>query len=176
MIRSDSLPVATIFWKCSIFDHICSWVIWKLHFGAHLKVAFRMSFRNSNIDPFEVNACHITGLFSSRSCVCHSDNQFENLLLREEKEQPVGHFYRLWVTTLSQLNLSVDQTNTKNDVAIHRYSLNPRDRSGWKRRNIPSVQFQFLHHGSFRKPKYLDLKQFMLAIKKYVCEQGALIK
>ena len=50
---------------------------------------------NTNIDPFEVNAFHITGLFSRRSCGCHSHNQFENLLLREEKEQPVGHFDRL---------------------------------------------------------------------------------
>ena len=149
-----------------------------MHFWAQLKVTFRMSFRNRNIDSFEVNDFYITVLFSRRNCGCHSrsDNQFENLLLREEKEQPVGHFDRLWVTTLSQLNLSVDQTNTKSDVAIHRYFLNPRDRSGWKRRNIPSVQFQFLHHGSFRKPKYLDLKQFTSAIKKYVCEQGALIK
>ena len=48
-----------------------------------------MGFRNTNIDPFEVNAFHITGLFSRRSCGCHSHNQFENLLLREEKEQPV---------------------------------------------------------------------------------------
>ena len=54
-----------------------------------------MSFRNTNIDPFEVNAFHITGLFSRRSYGCHSHNQFENLLLREEKEQPVGHFDRL---------------------------------------------------------------------------------
>ena len=117
-----------------------------------------MGFRNTNIDPFEVNAFHITGLFSRRSCGCHSHNQFENLLLREEKEQPVGHFDRLWAITLSQLNLSVEQTNTKNDVAFYRYSLYPRDRSGRERGNIPSIQFQFLQHGSFRKLKYLDLE------------------
>ena len=54
-----------------------------------------MSFRNRNIDSFEVNDFYITVLFSRRNCGCHSDNQFENLLLREEKEQPVGHFDRL---------------------------------------------------------------------------------
>ena len=54
-----------------------------------------MSFRNSNIDPFEVNAFYITGLFSRRSYGYHLDNQFENLSLREEKEQPVAHFSKL---------------------------------------------------------------------------------
>ena len=54
-----------------------------------------MSFRKSNIDPFQVNAFYITGLFSRKGCGCHSNNQFENLLLREEKEQPVAHFSRL---------------------------------------------------------------------------------
>ena len=169
MSRTDFLAVAFIFWKSSILATFALKLSENCIFEHNSKLLFEWVLETEISTRFRV-------LFSRRNCGCHSDNQFENLLLREEKEQPVGHFYRLWVTTLSQLNLSVDQTNTKSDVAIHRYSLNPRDRSGWKRRNIPSVQFQFLHHGSFRKPKYLDLKQFMLAIKKYVCEQGALIK
>ena len=41
-------------------------------FLTHLKFAFRMSFRDSNIDPFEVSAFYLTGLFSRMGYGYHS--------------------------------------------------------------------------------------------------------
>ena len=112
------------------------------------------------MDSFRVNAFYITGLFLRRSCGCHSDNQLENLLPCEEKEQPVGYFYRFLITgKYSFPAQSVGRPNKqKNDVAIHRYSLNSWERSGRERGIIPSLQFKFLQYRSFRKPKYLRSK------------------
>ena len=81
------------------------------------------------------NSFYITGLFRGRVADAIRILNSRSCCYIKRKKQSVGHFYSLWATTLSQLNLSVDQTNTKSDFAIHRYFLNP---------GIPSTQFRFL--------------------------------
>ena len=96
---------------------------------------------------FRGGVAYVIRILNSRSC-CYM----------KRKNNPLDilvHYEQLSVP--SSIRRSTKQTQ-KNDVAIHRYSLNPRDRSGRERSNLPSPQFRFLQHGSFCKPKYLDLR------------------
>ena len=94
---------------------------------------------------FHGGVTNVIRLINSRTsrCIKRKNSPLDNLIDYEQ------------LLFFSSICWSIKQT--KNDIAIHRYSKKPHDGSGRERGNIPSLQFQFLHHGSFRKPKYLDL-------------------
>ena len=48
-----------------------------------------MSFRNRNIDSFEVNDFYITVLFSRRNCGCHLDNKSRGCCYVKRKNNPL---------------------------------------------------------------------------------------